>query len=245
MPFLVSISTIIIVTDFSKKTSMVNNKRFRAQALYDTFFFLTPKIRLSKIKRLSLGHDTDESGFTLVELIVVVMMIGILSSIAIPQFMSSADKAKQKEATGIVAALIKAATAYNTEYGSLPRNIGEVSEYAKFQECALASGPVATRGGAHCKSVTPTAPDPINQSFYTSSGNYFVEFEGDQPATSGNIVFRVKANPNGTGYVGNGSAVVGCYDPTSSVSQVFEYTAKPASDPEGRGPGRNWRAPCL
>ena len=45
------------------------------------------------------------------------MMIGILSSIAIPQFMTAADKAKQKEATGIVAALVKASTAYQTEYG--------------------------------------------------------------------------------------------------------------------------------
>ena len=35
------------------------------------------------------------------------MMIGILSSIAIPQFMTAADKAKQKEATGIVSDLVK------------------------------------------------------------------------------------------------------------------------------------------
>ena len=224
---------------------MVDNKKIGVQAFIYASFFLTPKIRLNKIKSFSLGQNTDESGFTLVELIVVVMMIGILSSIAIPQFMSSADKAKQKEATGIVAALIKAATAYNTEYGSLPRNIGEVSEYAKFQECALASGPVVARGGAHCKSVEPTSPAPAATNFYTSSGNYFVEFEGDQQATSGNTVFRVRANPNGAGYIQNGSAVVGCYDPSDSVSQVFEYTAKPATDPLGRGANKTWRAPCL
>ena len=92
---------------------MNNKKKFRAQTLIDKTFFLNPKIRFNKIKNYALGQKVDESGFTLVELIVVVMMIGILSSIAIPQFMSSADKAKQKEATGIVAALVKAATAYN------------------------------------------------------------------------------------------------------------------------------------
>ena len=80
---------------------------------------LSPKIRFEKIKSLSsIKQLKDEEGFTLVELIVVVMMIGILSSIAIPQFMTAADKAKQKEATGIVSALVKAATAYQTEYGS-------------------------------------------------------------------------------------------------------------------------------
>ena len=90
--------------------------------------FLSPKIRFEKIKSLSsIKQLKDEEGFTLVELIVVVMMIGILSSIAIPQFMTAADKAKQKEATGIVSALVKAATAYQTEYGVLPINAEELS----------------------------------------------------------------------------------------------------------------------
>ena len=111
---------------------------------------LSPKLRFEKIKSLSsIKQLKDEEGFTLVELIVVVMMIGILSSIAIPQFMTAADKAKQKEATGIVSALVKAATAYQTEYGVLPVNAGELSEYAKFQECI--ADDVATRGGAVCK----------------------------------------------------------------------------------------------
>ena len=48
------------------------------------------------------------------------MMIGILSSIAIPQFMTAADKAKQKEATGIVAALVKAATAFKLNMEHYP-----------------------------------------------------------------------------------------------------------------------------
>ena len=94
-----------------------------------TFFFkaLSPKIRFEKIKNLSSFKQLkDEEGFTLVELIVVVMMIGILSSIANPQFMTAADKAKQKEATGIVAALVKAATAFQTEYGDLPTDLTDI-----------------------------------------------------------------------------------------------------------------------
>ena len=92
---------------------------------------LSLKTRLGKIKNFSsLMQFKDEEGFTLVELIVVVMMIGILSSIAIPQFMTAADKAKQKEATGIVAGLVKGATAYQTEYGVLPLDADQLSEYA-------------------------------------------------------------------------------------------------------------------
>ena len=223
---------------------MFNKKFARARALIDKPFFLTPKIRFNKIKSFSLGEKTDDSGFTLVELIVVVMMIGILSSIAIPQFMSSADKAKQKEATGIVAALIKAATAYNTEYGALPTNIEELSEYAKFQECPTTAGDVLNRGGALCKTVEPAQIAGTATQFFTSSGHYFVEFEGDFENSDNHTVFRVRANPNGAGYRDNGSAVVGCYNPTTAVSQVFEFTAKDPSDPDGRGDGRTYRPPC-
>ena len=74
-------------------------------------------------------------------------MIGILSSIAILNFMTAADK-ETKEATGIVSALVKAATAYQTEY-VLPVDAGELSEYAKFQECI--GYDVATREELHAK----------------------------------------------------------------------------------------------
>ena len=195
---------------------------------------LTPKLRFEKIKNLSsIKQLKDEEGFTLVELIVVVMMIGILSSIAIPQFMTAADKAKQKEATGIVSALVKAATAYQTEYGVLPEDAEELSEYAKFQECN--AGNVATRGGAACKdegssgTTVIRAVPPDAKAFYTTSGNYYVTFTSeDNEDDDGNPLFTVLANPNGRPYRDNGSAVTGCYNPVAAVSEVYEYTAKEA-----------------
>jgi len=193
--------------------------------------FLSPIIRLNKIKNInSLIQLKEEEGFTLVELIVVVMMIGILSSIAIPQFMTAADKAKQKEATGIVSALVKGATAYQTEYGVLPETFDELSEYAKFQACIAAD--VDDEGGKACRDSDPNATvigpvtggegDPTN--FFSTSGNYEVSFtiggSEEQP------LFQVLANPNGSPYEVNGSAVTGCYNPVLATSQVYEYTAK-------------------
>ena len=220
--------------------SMINKAKSKAQSFIDKPFFLSPKIRFNKLRNLSINELNNESGFTLVELIVVVMMIGILSSIAIPQFMSSADKAKQKEASGIVAALIKAATAYNTEYGSLPQNAEDVSEYAKFQQCE--NGEASTRGGAVCKATDPTPVEGTATQFITSSGNYDVEFDAtaENPDVGG-FMFRVKANPNGDGYRDNGSAVIGCYNPTSSITLVYEYTAKTRTDDEGRGADRDYK----
>ena len=94
----------------------------------------------------------------LVELIVVVMMIGILSSIAIPQFMTSADKAKQKEATGIVSALLKQLLLIKLNMEVLPSTALQLSEYAKFQEC-FADG-AATDGGAACRAKTVVVRAP-------------------------------------------------------------------------------------
>jgi len=200
----------------------------------------SPKLRINKIKNLSsIQQLNSDDGFTLVELIVVVMMIGILSSIAIPQFMTAADKAKQKEATGIVAALIKAATAYQTEYGGLPRTALQISEYAKFQKCGHADA--ASRGGPVCKDSTPVPLGPDEDTFISSSGHYEISFQRVE-ISEGNEEFQVLANPNGTAYRANGSAVTGCYAPAVSLSEVYEFTAKSSDQPDGKG-RREYR-PC-
>ena len=186
---------------------------------------LSPKIRFEKIKNLtSLRELKDEEGFTLVELIVVVMMIGILSSIAIPQFMTAADKAKQKEATGIVAALVKAATAFQTEYGDLPTDAGDIEEYARFQRCNQTG--METEGGKVCKGTDPVEVPGTATSFYSTSGNYFIEFQTAD--VNSDTVFQVRAQPNGGAYATNGSAVTGCYNPVDATSKVYEKTAKAA-----------------
>ena len=211
----------------------INIFRNRSRNLPGKTFFLSPKIRLHKIRNVPLHQLNDENGFTLVELIVVVMMIGILSSIAIPQFMTAADKAKQKEATGIVAALVKAATAYNTEYGALPENAAELSEYAKFQQCTALDATIISDGGKACKGQTPGPLADDDVDFFSSSGNYFVQFERNTDDPNKEL-FRVIANPNGGAYAANGSAVAGCFNPTDSVSEVYEWTAKTGEKGNGK-----------
>ena len=188
--------------------------------------FFSPVIRKEKVFKNVANRSFNPEGFTLVELIVVVMMIGILSSIAIPQFMSAADKAKQKEASAVVASMVKAATAYNTEYGALPANMGEMAEYARFQQCAD-DGTVEADGGSACKDITPTKVEDAQTDFYTTSGHYRIYLT----RTNDNSVLKIRAVPNGGAFKENGSGVTGCYNPGDGVSQVKEMTAQSS----GRG----------
>ena len=60
----------------------------------------------------------NKKGFTLIELMIVVAIIGILAAIAIPNFMNYQCKAKQSEAKSTLGALRTAEEAYYAEYST-------------------------------------------------------------------------------------------------------------------------------
>ena len=74
-------------------------------------------------------------GFTLVELIVVVVIIGILSSIAVPSFQNASKKARQRGVAAQVSTYIKGAQAFYTENSSQIRNAGDLSLFVDVIEC--------------------------------------------------------------------------------------------------------------
>ena len=76
-------------------------------------------------RRLQHGQATPPGGFTLVELMVVVAIVGILSAIALPGFLTAADKAKATEAKTMIAATLKQAHALFLENGEDPKNTEE------------------------------------------------------------------------------------------------------------------------
>ena len=92
-------------------------------------------LRLKLINYVAEKKASNSSGFTLVELIVVVVIIGILSAIAIPSFNNASDKAKQKEASTLLASYAKAAQAHYTETSEVATTVTQLNDYITVAGC--------------------------------------------------------------------------------------------------------------
>lgn len=68
-----------------------------------------------------------DPGLTMLELMIVIVIIGILSSITIPIFLSSKEKAKLAAAISEIKLLEKMIYNYNIDYGSYPENLNDLS----------------------------------------------------------------------------------------------------------------------
>jgi len=79
--------------------------------------------QLALLQQLRQRQNLVRHGFTLVELMIVVAIIGLLSAVALPQFLNARDRADAKAKVGEVVGLAKECAVFNAEANSTTTGI--------------------------------------------------------------------------------------------------------------------------
>ena len=114
----------------------------------------------------------NKKGFTLLELLVVVLIIGILAGIALPQYQKAVHKARMTEAVIRLKSLRNGIDMWLLEHGQFPSSVADGESLGAMLEDAQASSTYFTYSGG-CD-ITDTACNI--SATYKIGGKTFVHF---------------------------------------------------------------------
>jgi len=130
-------------------------------------------------------------GFTLIEVMIVVAIIAILASVAIPNLLRSRVQANENAAVGTMKTIMQAQTAYNTQHGLYSLNFdqltGAAPPYLNGDWTRPKNGYMFTLGGTTINYTINANPLNFgvegNRGFFCDSSGVIRAAEG-APATS-------------------------------------------------------------
>ena len=146
----------------------INNQNFA------TMTTLNNRLKLALLNRQK-GRNLIEKGFTLVELMIVIVIVGVLSAVALPNFLGQTNKAKGTEARSQISSIVKGAAASYLEGGDTKIAADITAGVAANGPCSLWGAPSddLTNFNYTCTFTTPdlkvTATGNTNDSNLTNA----------------------------------------------------------------------------
>lgn len=119
--------------------------------------------QINQVKKNPVG---SASGFTLVELMIVVAIIGILAAVAIPNYQKYQARARQSEAKISLASVYTTETSYAAENSSFSECITDIGYASTGKNLYYAVGWGAAPGGGN--TCGPLGNTGCNQTFNTA-----------------------------------------------------------------------------
>src|SRR5215207_1652893 len=136
-------------------------------------------------------RNRGRKGFTLVELAVVIIIIGVLAAFGVPRFLDSVERSKAAEAYNYLAAVRAAQERYQVRQGTYSDDITELDIQMPAPKYFTVGTPAAGTSGDMEDSWTLTLTRTGSAGGY---GAYTVTFT-DQGYDSGNSTIDTKINP--------------------------------------------------